>query len=182
MSGQGCPVHQLLTVLHEKKGTWAQSICSDDPEAENMSQGDSPRAEEQDDLAVIFVDAGSDFRVLISQTGLSDFYTLHLGTRPKADVTVNVKPVEGLEFHPSQVIFHVDDWHTHKKIRVTAAAVIGSNVISNEFVISHTASSQDPQYGEKYATFKPSTILATVLDDIRPFGSYDQKFLEDAMQ
>ena len=65
MSGQGCPVHQLLTVLHEKKGTWAQSICSDDPEAENMSQGDSPRAEEQDDLAAIFVDAGSDFRVLI---------------------------------------------------------------------------------------------------------------------
>ena len=162
-------MHQLLTVLWKNTCARAQDICTSDSEAEHMNQDNSTRAEEGDDLAAIFIDAGSDFRVLISQTGLSDFYTLRLGTKPTADVTVNVKPVEGLEFNPSQVIFRVEDWHVQKKVRVTADAVTGSNVISNEFIISHAALSQDPQYGEKYATFKPSTILATVLDDDAPF-------------
>ena len=158
--------------------------------AGSPSSSSSEQEENQitEDLAVIYVDAGSDHRVLISQAGLSDFYTIRLGRKPLADVIVTVNSIDGLECHPNKVTISPDNWQTPKKIRVSAASNTGSSIIAHEFIISHKASSEDPQYGEKYAAFKPSTIMAMALDDDAPFlwvfgsNDYGQLGLETPAQ
>jgi alpha-tubulin suppressor-like RCC1 family protein len=121
------------------------------------------------EAACVFVNAGEDHHLLISQGCLSDFYTVRLGRKPTHNVVISVDHVPGLEVYPAMVLIENDDnWNKPRKIRVTASSETGSEQIVHEFQIRHNAGSEDPLFNGSQI-FAPSYIRASALDDDAPF-------------
>ena len=92
----------------------------------------SMHSQKKEDIetACVFVNAGEDHHLLISQGCLSDFYTVRLGRKPTHNVVISVDHVPGLEVYPAMVLIENDDnWNKPRKIRVTASSETGSEQI-----------------------------------------------------
>ncbi len=117
----------------------------------NPSRADAtPRTIEvavtDDDTAVILIDESSNGAPVLEGSSQVRFYTLSLTSRPRADVTLTLSADSQLTVDPSSVVIPAAQW--------SLPVTIMSMVANDDFVegahsgdITHSATSDDPQYG-----------------------------------
>jgi len=87
----------------------------------------------------------TDYSTDAVEAGATDTYTVVLTKQPTAQVDVAVTPDSQVNVSPTTLHFSTDDWYTPQQ--VTVSAVNDSDVEgAHTGVISHTVSSDDPDY------------------------------------
>lgn len=81
----------------------------------------------------------------VTENGVSDIYTVVLGSQPAADVTVTVAPDSQVAVDQTSLLFTTGDWASPQTITVTAVDDPDLEG-SHSGIISHSASSGDSSY------------------------------------
>ena len=116
---------------------------------------------DDDTSAVLFSE--TDGSTEVSENGLTDTYSLLLGTQPLNDVTITLSPSDQLQLSTSEVVFTTENWNVAQE--VTISAVNDTVSEGNEVVtIAHGISSSDPAYG----SLTVSDLSVTVVDNDGP--------------
>jgi hypothetical protein len=144
-------------------------LAAGDPKYNNMTLSDVAVTVFDDDVPGVLLQESGDSTV-VGEDGAEDDYSIVLETEPLDQVEIMVYPGARLDAgngagQPVSVTFGALNWYLPYTLTVSALDDDVDDDGATD-VITHTASSIDPDYNSSSATFMPSrSIEATITDD-----------------
>ncbi|HEX9695088.1 MAG TPA: Ig-like domain-containing protein [Actinomycetota bacterium] len=121
---------------------------------------DSVRVRINDNDAPYVLSETDGVTVVSEQGPTSDSYSFRLFTQPAADVTITASPDAQVTVGPASRTFTPANWNVPQSFIVTAVDDAIDEADGHEGLVTHTATSADPDYNGS-----PPTVTATVFDN-----------------